>query len=149
MAQTPPGDPASLVELLTKGILLTTDRIQATLDDAVRRGRMTRDDAEELARTLVESGRKQTEELLHDIELLIGRSLDAAGDRLLREGARARRAAGLGAFPIAGYDELTAPEVVERLADLGAADLRTVRDYERSHADRKTVLRAVERALAS
>ncbi len=94
MAQTPsPSDPSSLVELLTKGILLTTDRIQATLDDAVRRGRMTRDDAEDLARTLVESGRKQTEELMQDLEALVGRSLDAAGDHLLRQGDRARRVA--------------------------------------------------------
>jgi polyhydroxyalkanoate synthesis regulator phasin len=76
MAQKPPPvDPSALVELLTKGIVLTTDRIQATLDDAVKRGRMTRDDAEELARTLVESGRKQTEELLADLKDLLGRSL--------------------------------------------------------------------------
>jgi polyhydroxyalkanoate synthesis regulator phasin len=74
MAPPPePVDPSSLFELLTKGIVLTTDRIQATLDDAVQRGRMTRDDAEELARTLVESGRRQTEELLHDLEALVGR----------------------------------------------------------------------------
>jgi polyhydroxyalkanoate synthesis regulator phasin len=74
MAPPPePVDPSSLAELLTKGIVLTTDRIQATLDDAVQRGRMTRDDAEELARTLVESGRRQTEELLHDLEALVGR----------------------------------------------------------------------------
>jgi polyhydroxyalkanoate synthesis regulator phasin len=99
MAQSsPPSDPASLLELLTKGIVLTTDRIQATLDDAVRRGRMTRDDAEDLTRSLVESGRKQTEDLLHDLEALIGRSIDAAGDasrrageRIVREGDRARR----------------------------------------------------------
>ncbi|MET0686819.1 MAG: hypothetical protein ABW060_15980 [Solirubrobacteraceae bacterium] len=51
-------DPSALVELLAKGLLLTTDRIQAAMDDAVQRGRMTRDDAEELVQTLVESGRK-------------------------------------------------------------------------------------------
>jgi hypothetical protein len=149
---TPPPesiDPSSLVELLTKGIVLTTDRIQATLDDAVRRGRMTRDDAEDLARTLVESGRRQTEELLHDLEGLVGRSLDVAGDRLRREGDRARRVARLPGFPISGYDELTAAQVVVRLDDLGDDALREVRDYEREHRNRKTVLRAIERALAS
>jgi hypothetical protein len=74
MAQTPPSDASTLLELLTKGIVLTTDRIQATLEDAVQRGRMTRDDAEDLARTLVEAGRRQTEELRKDLESLVGRS---------------------------------------------------------------------------
>jgi hypothetical protein len=143
MAQTPPpADPSSLVELLTKGILLTTDRIQATLDDAVQRGRMTRDDAEELARTLVESGRRQTEELLSDLESLVGRSLGAAGGTV-------RRVAGRSSFPIAGYDDLTADQVVARLDGLSAAQLTSVRDHERAHRNRKTVLRAIERALAS
>jgi polyhydroxyalkanoate synthesis regulator phasin len=142
-----PTDLSSLVELLTKGIILTTDRIQATLDDAVKRGRMTRDDAEQLARTLVESGRKQTEELLHDLEALVGRSLDTAGEQRLRHGDRARRIARPPRFPITRYDELTAPQVVARLADLGATDLRKVRDHERRHRNRKTVLRAIERAL--
>jgi hypothetical protein len=143
MAQTrPPADPSSLVELLTKGILLTTDRIQATLDDAVQRGRMTRDDAEELARTLVESGRRQTEELLSDLESLVGRSLGAAGGTM-------RRVAGMPSFPIAGYDDLTADQVVARLDGLSAAQLEKVRDRERASRNRKTVLRAIERALAS
>src|SRR3954452_562055 len=148
MAPTsPPTDPASLVELLTKGILLTTDRIQATLDDAVRRGRMTRDDAEDLARTLVESGRKQTEELLKDLEALVGRSIDAAGDHLLRQGDRARRVARFPGFPITRYDDLTAAQVIARVADLDDDDLRTVRAYETDHGNRKTVLRAIDRAL--
>lgn len=146
---SPPSDPSTLLELLTKGIVLTTDRIQATLDDAVRRGRMTRDDAEDLARTLVESGRRQTEELRKDLESLVGRSLDAAGDRMLRQGDRARRAVRFPGFPITRYDDLTAAQVATRLDDLGAEDLERVRDYELEHANRKTVLRAIERALAS
>ncbi len=155
MAQTPPpSDPASLVELLAKGILLTTDRIQATLDDAVQRGRMTRDDAEELVQSLVESGRRQTEDLLHDIEALVGRSLGAAGgaadkasQRLARERGRVRRAAGLPGVPIARYDDLTAAQAIERLGGLSPAELRKVRDHERRHRGRKTVLRAIERQL--
>jgi hypothetical protein len=147
-------DPASLVELLTKGLLLTTDRIQAAMDDAVQRGRMTRDDAEDLVASLVDSGRRQTEEMLRDLEGLIGRSLDVAGgasrragDRFLREGDRARRVAGLATFPISRYDDLTAAQIVERIADLPPADLRMVREYERRHGNRKTVLAAVERHL--
>jgi ferritin-like metal-binding protein YciE len=51
--------------------------------------------------------------------------------------------------PWAGYDELTAAEVVSALD--GATDERVeaVRAYERSHKDRTTVLNAVERQLAS
>lgn len=69
----PSPDPAALVELLTKGLLLTTDRIQAAMDDAVRRGRLTRADAEDLVASLVEAGRKQTDELRRDVEGLVGR----------------------------------------------------------------------------
>jgi hypothetical protein len=153
-AAPPAPDPTSLVELLAKGLVLTTDRIQAAMDDAVQRGRMTRADAEDLVASLVETGRKQTEEMLRDLEGLVGRSLDVAGgasrkagDRLLRQGGRARRAAGLAAFAISGYDELTAAQIVERIAELPPAQLRKVRDYERRHGNRKTVLTAVQRRL--
>ena len=56
--------------------------------------------------------------------------------------------AGLGSsFPVAGYEELDAREATRRLADLSPAELRRVRDFERAHRNRKTVLRAVERRL--
>ena len=147
-------DPTGLLEVLAKGIVLTADRIQETMDDAVRRGRLTRDDAEDLARLLIETGRRQTEELLHDVEELVGRSRGAAdgarrraGDRLLRESDRARRVAGIGTFPISRYDDLTAAQINGRLTDLTAAELRKVRDYERRHGNRKSVLGAIERKL--
>jgi hypothetical protein len=60
-----------------------------------------------------------------------------------------RRVAGIPAFPIAGYDDLTADQVAARLDGLSAAQLGKVRDHERAHRNRKTVLRAIERALAS
>ena len=50
-------------------------------------------------------------------------------------------------FPILGYDDLTAGQVEQRLGGLKPADLRRVRDYERRHANRKSVLAAVEKAL--
>jgi polyhydroxyalkanoate synthesis regulator phasin len=149
-----PADPSSLVELLAKGLLLTTDRIQAAMDDAVQRGRMTRADAEELVASLVETGRKQTEEMLRDLEGLVGRSRDLAGDasrkagdRLLREGDRARRVAGFAAFPISRYDDLTAAQIVQRIDDLSPAELRKLRDHELRHGNRKTVLGALQRRL--
>jgi hypothetical protein len=110
-------------------LVLTRERIQEVLDDAVERGRMTRDDATHLLAELVRRG-------------------TAPADRLLREVDRARRAAGLGAtFPITGYDDLTAAQVAERLDDLSSAQLRQVREHERRNANRKSVLTAVERKL--
>ncbi len=47
--------------------------------------------------------------------------------------------------PPGGYDDLTAEEVVRLLPALDAAGRAAVGDYERAHARRKTVLRAVER----
>jgi polyhydroxyalkanoate synthesis regulator phasin len=101
-------------------VVITRDRLQDALDDAVRRGRMTRDDATELLGDLLRRARRQTDELLGE-----------AGD----------------AFPIAGYDELTAAEVVERLRDLEPPALRQVREYERRNANRKTVLGALDAKL--
>ena len=58
------------------------------------------------------------------------------------------RAAGFGSnFPIPRYDDLTASEVQSRLEGLTPAQLRKVRDHERRHANRKTVLRAIESKL--
>jgi hypothetical protein len=70
---------------------------------------------------------------------------------MLREVDRARRvtgiAAGSGVGGITDYDDMTAAQVIERLDDLAAADLRGVRDHERRNANRKTVLAAIERKL--
>jgi hypothetical protein len=110
-------------------LVLTRERIQEVLDDAVERGRMTRDDATQLLAELVRRG-------------------TAPADRLLREVDRARRAAGLGSsFPISGYDDLTAAQVAEQLDGLSTAQLREVREHERRNANRKSVLTAVERKL--
>jgi hypothetical protein len=127
----------ALRELLGKAVMLPSDRLREALDDAVRRGRMTRDDAEELYQSLMTTGRRQVEDVLADLEQLVGRS---------RSGLA--RVTGLGKnFPIADYDELAAGQVTQRLEGLSPADLRKVRDYERRHANRKTVLNAVERRL--
>ena len=153
-------------------VMVPRDRIQEVLDDAVRRGRVTRDDANELVSDLVRRGRRQTDDLMKDLEQLLGRGRegleDATGDarkqarrgatrarrqpsvdRVLREVDRGRRAAGLPpSFPVLGYDDLSAAQVAERLVDLSPAELRKVRDYERRNANRKSVLSAIEKALA-
>jgi hypothetical protein len=50
-------------------------------------------------------------------------------------------------LPIAGYDELSAAQVQERLEGLTPAELRKLHDYEQRHANRKTVLDRIERRL--
>src|SRR3954469_21823996 len=148
----------ALRDVLTRAVMLPTERVREAMDDAVRRGRMTRSDAEELAQSLIATGRRQTEELLAELEGLVGKQKASAADvrkrtqlateRVTREVDRARRAAGLGtAFPISDYDDLAAAQIIPRLDDLAPTELRQVRDYERRHGNRKTVLSAVERKL--
>jgi polyhydroxyalkanoate synthesis regulator phasin len=134
----------ALRERLVSSLTLTSDRLQEAVDDAVRRGRMTRKDAEELLGTLVAAGRAQTEAILADVEQLLGRG---GSDAVLRTVDRARRKVGVGAFPILGYEDLNAAQVAKRLTDLTPAQLRKVRDFERRHGARKSVLSAIERKL--
>jgi polyhydroxyalkanoate synthesis regulator phasin len=136
-------------------VVVTRERLQEALDEAVARGRMTRDDAGTMLADLLSRGRKQTDDLRDDIEGLLGgarattkKGVAGSADRVLREVDRARRVAGVGpAFPILGYDDLTAAQVNERLCDLDSAQLRKVRDYEKRNANRKSVLAAVEQKL--
>jgi polyhydroxyalkanoate synthesis regulator phasin len=108
-------------------MVITRERLQDTLDDAVRRGRMTRDDAADLLAEIVRS------------------AISAPADRVLKE---VKRVAGTtDEFPIAGYDDLTAAQIVSQLGGLEAPELRRVRDYERRNANRKTVLAALDQKL--
>ncbi len=97
-------------------VVIPAEWLRDTLDAAVRRGRMTRDDAAELL-----------------AELLRGRRPDEPPED---------------AFPLPGYDDLTAAQVVEQVKELQDDELRRVRDYERRNANRKTVLSAVEQQLS-
>ena len=146
-------------------VMLTRDRIEEVMEDAVSRGRMTADDAQKLAQDLINRGRKQTNDVLGDLESLLGRDAAsrarrqvseatararAAADPVLVQADRARRAAGVGpAFPITGYDDLTVAQVQSRLGALKPAELRKVRDYEKRHANRKTILSDIEQRLGS
>jgi polyhydroxyalkanoate synthesis regulator phasin len=119
-------------------VVLSRERIQETLDEAAERGRLTRTDANELVAELVRRGREQTDDLL-----------SGTVDRIVRGADRARRSVGGGSsFPIGGYDEMSVGQVQARLDGLSQADLRKVQDYERRHANRKTVLAAIDKALS-
>lgn len=161
------GGLSNLAEQLTNRIIkplglvvLTRERIQETLDEAADRGRLTRSDANELGLQLIQRGRQQTEELLADIERLLGRGreqLDSAArksllgeplDRLVRgTGLARRRVADEESFPIVDYDEMTSGQVQQRLENLSPSELRKLGDYERRHANRKSVLSAIGKLL--
>jgi hypothetical protein len=122
-------------------VIITREKLQEVFDDAVSRGRMTRDDATSLVTELLGRGKRTTEDMLSDVEQLLGKSREQI-DRA------ARKATGIGGvFPISGYDDLSAGVVREKLDGLTPAELRKVRDYERRNANRKTVLAAIESKL--
>ncbi|HYP48666.1 MAG TPA: hypothetical protein VEQ61_08535 [Thermoleophilaceae bacterium] len=159
--------PAEFSEALRKNlirpldlVMLSRERIEEVLSEAVERGRMTADDAQGIASGLLELGRRQTNDVLNDLERLMGlegarKAAGSARGRAVRAGApalaqvdRARRVVGVGpSFPITGYDDLTGEQIQDRLEGLSAPELRKVRDYERRNDDRKTVLEAIESKL--
>jgi polyhydroxyalkanoate synthesis regulator phasin len=142
----------ALRDTLRKGVVLTAEGVKSTLDDAVKRGRITRKDATELSQSLLSAGRTQADSLRSDLEQLLGRGRDRAAlssDRVLQEVDRARRRVGVGpSFPITLYDELNASQIASRLKDLTPPQLRKVRDHEKRNDNRKSVLNAIEKRLA-
>jgi polyhydroxyalkanoate synthesis regulator phasin len=155
-------------EALEKTVTISRDRLQEVVDDAVRRGRMTRTDADEMVSRLVTRGRDQADDLLGQLERLLSQVRDTPGrvrqqagtraeaarkravkavDRPLAGADRVRRAARVPGFPITAYDDLSVRQIDRRLQELSRNELRRVRDYERRNKSRKGVLRAVDRKL--
>jgi len=54
-------------------VMLSRQRIEDALDEVVKRGRMTRDDATQLGQALFTLGRQQTDDVMKDLEQLLGR----------------------------------------------------------------------------
>ncbi len=140
-------------------VLLTRDRIEEALHKS---GKLSAKDARGIAGDLVKRGRKETDDVLKDLENLLGKGRRDVSKRASKARGRAvhaaspaiasadkaRRAAGVGSkFPISLYDDLNVGEIKARVGDLSAAELRKVRDYERRHANRKGVLSAIESKL--
>jgi polyhydroxyalkanoate synthesis regulator phasin len=161
------GGVISIAEQLVKGavspkdvVLLTREHIQETLDDAASRGRVTRKDANELVAELVRRGRSGGDDVVSELEGLLGKGrgqIESATkraarsqpvDRIVRGADRARRAAGVGSsFPISGYPDLNVSQVQARLKELSKPELRKVLTYERKNANRKSVVGAIEKSL--
>jgi polyhydroxyalkanoate synthesis regulator phasin len=71
-------------------VLISRDRIEEVLGEAVDQGRVTARDAQRITSGLVKRGQRQTSDVLKDLEQLIGRGRDEIGGRT----AGARKAAG-------------------------------------------------------
>jgi polyhydroxyalkanoate synthesis regulator phasin len=191
MADEPQTEPAPSSEAslqafrdaLAKSVTIPRERLQEVVDDAVRRGRMTRTDAEELIGRILSRGREQADDLVKQVEPLIWQARSGvstrtapARDRATEAAARARREVGtrvsktrrsardradqplaradrlrrrarLPGFPISAYDQLSVPQINNRLRELSENQLRKVRDYERGNRNRIGVMRAIDRKL--
>jgi hypothetical protein len=73
---------------------------------------------------------------------VVSRVTDAA-EKLVHRGLEA-----VGAAPVDDYDSLNVREVSKALPDLGYVELLRLRRYEETHKNRKTVITAVNQALA-
>jgi polyhydroxyalkanoate synthesis regulator phasin len=153
---------------LERSLVLSRERLEEAVDDAVKRGRMTQGDANELVSRLVTRGRQQTDDLIKELERLLDQARSEVGTRVaparrrverevkraraavdpaLAEADRLRRRAGVGSSPISGYDGLNAAQVKSRLKDMTPADLRKVRTQEKRGKARKGVLAEIEKQL--
>jgi polyhydroxyalkanoate synthesis regulator phasin len=155
-------------DALEKTVTISRERLQEVVDDAVKRGRMTRGDAEEMVGRLATRGRDQAEDLLSQLERILSQAREVpdrarqevggrakvarkravgAVDKPLASADRVRRAARVPGFPITAYDQLTIRQIERRLKGLSRGDLRKVRDYERKHKARKGLMRSLDRKL--
>ena len=148
-------------DALEKSVTISRERLQEVVDDAVRRGRMTRGDAEELVSRLVTRSRQQAADILGDLEEVVdqlrgevgGRAKQVrkraagAADQPLASADRVRRRARIPGFPISAYDSLSIRQIDGRLTELSRDELRKVRDYEQRNKARKGLLRSIDRKL--
>src|SRR4029450_6732954 len=120
-------------EALEKTITISRERLEEVVDDAVRRGRMTRGDAEEMVGRLVTRGRDQAEDLLSQLERVLaqvreapGRAKQQVGDRAVRARKRAVKAVDK---PLAGADRVRRADRVPGLP-VTADDAPTIRPHD-------------------
>jgi hypothetical protein len=97
----------------------------------------------------VEAGGKARTSILSRIDALLARGIGLPGvsapSKRAQAAAKPSRAAL--SLPIADYDSLTVAQISAQLAGLSAADLRTLRTYEKRHKARSGVIQKIEAAL--
>jgi len=121
---------------------------QELFDGTAREIRHQAESNRALTQELVERAEKQRDAF----QTLVGESVDAYTDLLYaplayyRQGLRLVENEIVG-FPITGYDELNVREISDRLDSLSAAEIRTVREYEKRNKNRETLIEQFDRRL--
>jgi hypothetical protein len=119
---------------------LGADPVADRVADAERRATAAEDAAREASERVAKAERAATRR-----ERAAESRASAEAEQRAREEAEraapARR-------PVEHYDDLAAEEVIALLASLEQGDLRTLREYERVHANRPRVLSAIDSVLA-
>jgi polyhydroxyalkanoate synthesis regulator phasin len=109
-------------------VMLSRERIEDALDEVVKRGRMTRDDASQLGQALFTLGRQQTDDVLKDLEQLLGRGrttfeqrTGTVRDRSVEAARGARRSVGRAADAARGAADplLVQADRARRVAGVG------------------------------
>ena len=123
---------------------------QGVLDDAARELRHQADGNRSVVGELVERAEVQRDAY----RTLAGEWVGAYTDLLYAPFAYYRQGLHLvenqvdeATFPIAGYDEMNVKEIGERLDGLTAAEIRTVREYEKRNKNRETLIEQFDRKL--
>jgi hypothetical protein len=112
----------------------------------------------ELGQTMTQQLFGKTEEQTDAVQALFGEWTDAYADFFFtpfgyyREGLQdvtrmPTVTTSNGGLPIAGYDEMNVGEVSGRLDSLSDEELKRVRDYERRHKNRDTVIEQLDRKI--
>jgi hypothetical protein len=140
---------------------MVIDHVVAQQERNVRFAQGVLDDAGHEFRHQAESNRSVVGELVERAEAqrdayrtLVGEWVDAYTDLLHAPFAYYRQGLRLvddqvdnATFPIAGYDEMNVKEIGDRLDGLSAAEIRTVREYEKRNKNRETLIEQFDRKL--
>jgi len=161
------------VEFSREQIRTLRERAGETLDDFVERGERLTEHEDSLAKALMAALRpKKRVPSLDEVEVLIPgysemtvtqiidqlkrmsmKELEIVRDyehhnlnrvRIVRQIERELDEARI----LPGYDELPVGAIVRRLDGLSEQDLAALREYEKSHRNRVTILKAIDRRLA-
>jgi hypothetical protein len=123
---------------------------RGVLDDAARELRHQADSNSSVVGELVERAEVQRDAY----RTLAGEWVEAYTDLLYtpfayyRQGLRhVENQVDDATFPISGYDEKNVKEIGERLEGLTAAEIRTVREYEKRNKNRETLIEQFDRKL--
>jgi polyhydroxyalkanoate synthesis regulator phasin len=114
-------------EALEASVTIPRERLQDVVDDAVRRGRMTRGDAEQLVSRLLNRGREQADDILGELESLVAQLRGEVGERTSQQRRNAARTADRTRRELEDATERARAEVGSRAEDarkraVGAVD---------------------------